>query len=45
MFCNMITNYVEKINDKNGVPNISSAWESIVENEYIIAFNQAIEEY
>ena len=32
MFCEMIENYINVLN-RGGVPNISTAWEHIVENE------------
>jgi len=35
MACHMIENYVFKINEDGAVPNITSAWMSIVENECI----------
>lgn len=44
MFCNMIRNFVEAIN-KGAIPNISSAWEFILENECISAHNDALELY
>lgn len=44
MFCSMLTNYIESIN-ANGVPNIASAWEYIIENECVGAYNDAIELY
>lgn len=45
MFCSMIHSFIEKINEKNGVPSISSAWENIVENECIAGYNLAIDIY
>lgn len=37
MICEMIENYVSVIN-RGGVPNISTAWEHIIENECIHGF-------
>lgn len=44
MFCNMMRCFVEAIN-KGAIPNISSAWDFILENECISAHNDAIELY
>jgi len=44
MFCNMIRNFVEAIN-RGAIPNISSAWDFILENECINAHNDALELY
>ena len=44
MFCSMIRNFVEAIN-KGGIPNIASAWDFILENECISAYNDALELY
>ncbi|KAM3128779.1 hypothetical protein pb186bvf_019127 [Paramecium bursaria] len=40
MFCEMIENYINVLN-RGGVPNISTAWEHIVENECQFGFDQA----
>ena len=40
----MIENYVETIN-KDGIPNIKTAWEHISEDEGAYAYNRAIERY
>lgn len=44
MFCNMMRSFVEAIN-KGAIPNISSAWDFILENECISAHNDALELY
>lgn len=44
MYCNMLQNYVESINH-DGVPNIASAWEYILENECIAAYNDSLQLY
>lgn len=45
MFVSMMESFIEKINEKNGVPNISSAWEAIVQNECITAMDEAKDLY
>lgn len=33
MFVSMVESFVEKINEKHGIPSIATAWEAIVEKE------------
>ncbi|CAD8061518.1 unnamed protein product [Paramecium sonneborni] len=44
MFCAMLDNYIEVIN-RGGVPNIDTAWDSILENECAQGFDQAQKNY
>ena len=39
MYLSMVKSYVNSINS-GGVPNISNAWESIMENQCILVYNQ-----
>ena len=44
MMASMLVKYIEVLN-RGGVPNISSAWEHILENECINAYTQSLDLY
>ena len=44
MFCSMLHSFIEEAND-NCMINLNNAWDYIIENECILAYNEAIAVY
>lgn len=44
MYIEMVKSYITAINN-GGIPNISNAWEIIMENECITAYKKAVSSY
>lgn len=42
ILASLIKKYVDQINEKNGVPDIQSAWENIMEGEAQVSYEKAI---
>ena len=45
MLLSMAESFVQKMNEKDGIPSIQSAWEHITENQVLAALEQAKEIY
>ncbi|KAL4426476.1 hypothetical protein ABPG74_004482 [Tetrahymena malaccensis] len=45
IFVELIKKYVDQINEKDGVPDIKSAWDNILEGEAQVSYEKAIQAY
>ena len=45
ILASLIKKYVDQINEKNGVPDIQSAWENIMEGEAQVSYEKAMQLY